>query len=94
MDHECIYKEDIIDNIKNIASIEQQTKNNSEKLDKLDEKLDEKLDSIIVQVQSLKIKEAKDVFVQNILKTAAVVVVCLVTNIFWNNVATLFTFHH
>ena len=90
MDHECRYQDIIIDNVKNIASIQQDTKNNSEKLDKLDEKLD----CLLEDLQSLKISKATDGFFTKSIKAVAVFVICLVTNIFWNNLSGLFGSHN
>lgn len=89
MDHECRYQDVIIENVKNIASIEQKTDNIDDKLDKLDEKLD----SLLSDIQSLKISREADSFFTKAIKTAAIFVMCLVSNIFWNNISGLFNPH-
>ena len=86
MKHECNYQEVIFDNVKNIASIEQQTIHNSEKLDKVDEKLD----AIIEEIQTLKIKQANEGFVRKCIKVAAIFLISLTTNVFWNHLSDIF----
>ena len=86
MDHDCIFQETIIDTVADVAALKQSTENTSEKIDNINDKLD----TLIEEIQSLKIQKATDSFIQKAMKTAAVFLIALVSNIFWTNIAGFF----